>query len=475
MRVALINPGMRLETLGRFRGLMEPMPVLGLAYLAAVAEAAGHDVLVVDMFAEGGTADDAARRVAAHRADVVGLGILTPSAPVCLEVLAAVRDRLPGCVTVAGNIHADVFASELLVTGAVDIVVHGEGEATFAELLRVLDCAGIDGLQGVPGLSFRGSGGALHADPGGRPLPDLDALPLPAWHLFPYRRYGMLPLADLARPSLAMGASRGCPYRCGYCSLLHAGSTYRARDPIAVVDELQTLRERFGARQIGFVDPVFPLGKDVFLRFAEEMRRRGLHREVAWISETRVDRLDREVVRAMRGSGCGRVLLGIESGVDQLLDGVDKGVDTETVRAAVRLCREEGLQTVGLFMLGLPGETEAMTRRTIDFAKDIGLDFAKFAITVPFPGSQLYADLRASGRAGRRDWAEYSTFQPAPDKLVYVPRQVSNEALVDLQRRGTREFYLRPAMVFHHLVRVRTIRPRQLLHGLRGVLGGARA
>ena len=183
-----------------------------------------------------------------------------------------------------------------------------------------------------------------------------------------------------------------------------------------------------------------------------------------------MDAVDRETLRLMRRSGCRRLLFGIESGVDLLLEKVTKDFSTERVREAVALCQEEGIETVGLFMLGLPGETRAMTEETIRFSCDIGLDFAKYAITIPFPGSQLYADLVAEGRLNRNDWDNWTTFQPNPDLLPFVPRDVSNTELIALQRAATRRFYLRPTMVFHQLFKVRSIGPRQVLHGLRSLL-----
>ncbi len=121
-------------------------------------------------------------------------------------------------------------------------------------------------------------------------------------------------------------------------------------------------------------------------------------------------------------------------------------------------------------MIGLPGETEEMTLQTIEFARALDLDFAKFAITVPFPGSKLYEDLRAEGRLDRDDWENFTTFQPDPNKLPFVPRDVDNAFLIKMQKRGTASFYLRPKMIWRHLAEIRTVRPRQIWNGVRGVL-----
>jgi len=140
------------------------------------------------------------------------------------------------------------------------------------------------------------------------------------------------------------------------------------------------------------------------------------------------------------------------------------------VRRTIALCREEDIQTVGLFMIGLPGETEEMSRQTIDFACGLDLDFAKFAITIPFPGSQMFEDLRREGRLDRNDWENWTTFQPDPDLLPFVPRDVSNARLIELQKWGTRKFYFRPRQIVRQLVAIRSMTPQQIWNGVKGVL-----
>lgn len=459
---------MNMKALGKFQGLMEPMPVIGLAYIAAMLQQDGHDVRAIDQFTYGMGVDKVIDQAREFRPDVLGIGMLTPSTPVALAIAEQAKAALPGVKVVVGNVHADIFYKEILTRRAVDAVVHGEGEHTITELVRAWE-SGRSDLSGIQGVSWKDESGAVRKNASRPVIQDLDALPYPAWDLFPYTRYGLLPFADVAHPVLSMTGSRGCPYRCEFCSLLYTGSNYRKRDPIKLVDEYEYLHERYGVKQIGFVDPIFPLNKKILFKFCEELMRRGLHKKVCWLSETRVDRVDRESLRIMRASGCRRLLFGIESGVDLLLENVNKTFSTETTRRAIRMCREEGIDTVGLFMIGLPGETPEMTRQTIDFAKSLDLDFAKFAITVPFPGSQMFEDLRREGRLNRDDWENWTTFQPDPGKMVFVPREVSPEYLIRMQKQGLREFFLRPKMVYRHLVEVRTINARQLVHGVRGM------
>lgn len=472
MRVALVNTAMDMGKLGPFARLLEPMPVVGMAYLVSVAERAGHRVRAFDQFADQIPTAKLLGQVVAFQPDVLGLGVLTPSASMAAQIAGAVRSALPRCTIVAGNIHADVMPKETLSRGSFDVVVHGEGERTFVELLAALgDGTPPTDLGDVAGISYRDATGEVRRTAERPLIEDLDTLPYPAWYQFPVHAYGLLPLADVAKPTLVLSGSRGCPYRCGFCSLLHAGSTYRRRDPEAMADEYEFVQRCYKVRQIGFVDPIFPLDKKVVMAFCESLLRRGMQRKVAWISETRVDRVDQETLMMMRRSGCRRLLFGIESGVDALLGNINKTFTTDRVRDTIALCRQERIQTVGLFMIGLPGETEEMTRRTIDFACGLDLDFAKFAITIPFPGSQMFEDLRKAGKLDRDDWENWTTFQPDPALLPYVDREVGPATLIRLQKWGTRRFYANPRAVFRQLVGIRTITARQIANGLRGIFG----
>ncbi len=468
MRVLLINPAMNMRKLGRFANLLEPMPPTGLAYIAGALDAHGVHVRVVDMFAEKLSGAEVAERARRFQPDLVGMTVLTPSAPVCVQLVDRIRAAVPQARFVWGGIHAEVFAEEICRDHGVDFCVHQDGEITSQELVDALQ-DGRDDFSAIAGLTWRTVDGDVVTNKQRVLNRDLDALPYPAWHLFPIHRYGLLPFADFAKPVLTMAGSRGCPYRCDYCSLIHTGGkTYRRRDPIKIVDEYQFLVERYGVRQIGFIDPIFPLVKKDLKPLCEEIARRGLDQKCAWLSETRADRLDPETCRLMYEGGCRRVLMGIESGVDMLLGNVNKTLTTDKVREGVANARDAGIQTVGLFMIGLPGETPELTRETIEFSIELDLDFAKYAITVPFPGSKLFDD-RWQKDLYRDDWDNYTTFNPDPDALIYHPPGYDPAELVKMQQVAMRRFYMRPTQFKRQLVNLRTISPRNLLYGIYGM------
>lgn len=468
MRVLLINPSMNMRKLGRFANLLEPMPSIGIAYIAGALEAHDCHVRAIDMFAEKLSGEEVIERAVRFRPDLIGMTVLTPSAPICETLSEALKSRLPEAKIVWGGIHAEVFPKEIIEAGLSDFVVHHDGEITITELVDAIAKNEKD-FSDIDGLSWRTTDGEAVTNQPRELNRDLDSLPYPAWHLFPIHKYGLLPFADIAKPVLTMAGSRGCPYRCDYCSLIHTGGkTFRRRDPIKIVDEYEYLVDRYGVKQIGFIDPIFPLVKKDLKPFCEELVKRGLDKKCVWLSETRADRLDVETTDMMYAGGCRRVLMGIESGSDLLLGNVNKTLTTNKVREGVANAKASGIQTVGLFMLGLPGETPEMSKQTVEFAVDLDLEFAKFAITVPFPGSKLFDD-RWQKTLFRDDWENYTTFNPDPDRLIYHPHNYDPAELVKMQSYALRRFYMRPRQIRKQMVELRTITPKMFLYGIYGM------
>lgn len=463
MKVLLINPSFNFKKFGRFGRFMEPMPCVGLAYIAAVLEKDNIDVEIIDDFVLKLGVSGILDVIKKKRFDIVGISCLTPSAPTAFSIAASIKKYNNRILTVLGNIHATIFAEDILRNEAVDVVVHGEGEHTILELIDAVK-ENKDFTQ-IKGVSFKQDGRIVRTPPR-ELIENLDELPYPAWHLFPYKQYGFLPFVDTKRHTLSVSisGSRGCLYHCSFCSLPNS-SKYRQRDPKRIVDEIEYLISKYYVRQIGFVDPMFPFYKKQGLEFCEEMVRRKLNDKIAWLCETRVDVVDKELLRAMKAAGCRRIIYGIESGVEELLNNVVKRFNLEDIRRAIRNTKEVGILTTGLFMIGLPGETREMTQKTINFAKELNVDFAKFAITVPYPGSQLYDSLTKSGKLKRRDWENFTTFNPNPKDLVCVPGKIEPAELIKMQRMAHFEFYLRPKIILKQLFKIRTIRLKDLLFG----------
>lgn len=365
-------------------------PPLGLLYVAAAARVAGHEVRVLDCtFLRR---EEAARRVLAARADVVGISCLSTLEDDCFGLARLLRGRCR--LLVAGGPLPTCDPGRFLED--FDAVVRGEGERTLVELLAALE-AGRD-LAGVPGVVARAGRDGGDALP--RPFePDLDELPFPARDLLPNEAY----IADGRRRSgtavTTVMSTRGCPYACDFCSNVVFGASYRARSPGGVVDEVEQAL-RLGYDRISFADDVFTLEPDRVAAVCEEIRRRGLR--FAWECLGRVDGFDVPLARVMRGAGCDRVFFGIESGVDSVLRLMDKRTTAEQSRGAVLAAHEAGLQVGAFFILCYPGETDDTVLQTLRFLTALPLDYAGLTVPYPLPGTGLYQRMGERTRPQRR-------------------------------------------------------------------------
>jgi radical SAM superfamily enzyme YgiQ (UPF0313 family) len=468
----LINPYMNVPAgFGRYRALLEPMPPVGIAYLAASLRHAGADVRVFDAFAAQWSVAEAADAALAASPDVVGISCLTPSAPYVFELARRLKERNPAVTVMLGNLHAIIFADEILSYGTVDIVCMGEGERIVADLVRWR--RGEISLTDIRGLRYRNGGVTDTGDAG--LIDRLDDLPRPDWRDMPYRRYGLLPFATIAKPLLTVSASRGCPFRCRFCSLKYLGRAVRRRSAESVLDEILALVRDYGVRQIGLVDAYFPIDAKHGFEFAAAAQRIGAARLPQLLAQLRVDVVSRELMRQLRAVRLRRVMFGIEAGAQELLDIAGKRFTLAQARDAVRICREEGVETVGFFIFGMPGDTPEFAERTIRFANKIPLDFAKFSMFVPFPGSDFYDMLIEQKVLDARDWQRFTTFNPKPHELPFVPPGMTPAQLGGYHRRATLRFYLRPRVIANLLFRVRTVPYRMVLAGAWALTRGAAA
>jgi radical SAM superfamily enzyme YgiQ (UPF0313 family) len=470
VRVVLINPGAR----GHSR-LMLPVPPLGVTMLAAMAEARGHEVQVWDQFAAGDSAAAVASRLAREPVDLIGLSVLTPAEPMVREIAWLYRLNGGKGRIVLGGVHATVFHRELVDAGIADVVVRREGEGPFAELLDALSAG--RPLGGVAGLTFR-DGGTVATDDAEQ-LKDIDALPVPAWHLVREGLdvYAQAPSLGLYGRSLPILASRGCPRRCSFCGqeIFHKG--VRVRRVESVIAEIEVLGRRHGARNFVFLDANFPVSRGHGHRFCDALIAAGLHREMGWSTELKVDIVDRDLLFHMREAGCRNIEYGFEVGSETVLAATDKGTRVEHALAAMRLTREAGIHTFGLFMIGLPGETARDIGRTFRLARRLDCEMVKFNITIPYPGTALFEQHRAE-LLSRFDPETYNAWFVGDDPartVTVVPGGLSPERLLLLQRLLMFGYYLRPRVLLRHLRR-RSLSPAHVLMGLgflvEGVLRG---
>ena len=374
-------------------------PPLGVAYIAAALQEAGHDVRVLDCtFLRR---DEAARLALAAKADVVGISCMATMEEDARWFAEHLRGRCS--LLVAGGplptCDPDAFLEHF------DVVVRGEGEQTMRELLDARE-TGAD-LGAVPGVVCRRGTGARARGEGGGAAPcapprpfagDLDAIRFPARELLPNARYIDFGKKNYGYSITTVMSTRGCPFRCEFCSNVVFGESYRERSPQNVVDEIEKALA-LGYERISFADDVFTLNGRRVLAICAEIRRRRLR--FAWECLGRVDTFDHATALAMKAAGCFRIFFGIESGNDAVLKLMNKQITTAQARSAVAAAHRAGLEAGAFFILCYPGETDDTVLDTLRFAASLPLDYVGLTMPYPLPGTAL---LERVGDGVTRTW-----------------------------------------------------------------------
>jgi radical SAM superfamily enzyme YgiQ (UPF0313 family) len=470
VRILLVNPESKLPIDTRIS------PPLGLAYLAAVSEQRGDQVRVHD-----GDIEDVPLEAVLREFDPEVVGITANTT----QISAAWRDALlarsiSGVPVVLGGPHPTSLPEESAAKPFVDVVIRSEGEATWLELLSLWE-QGIavlkkrksdDGSKanpdtplpahlvpsGISGISFQDESGNVVSTPDRPPIPakELDKMPLPAWHLFKLDRYTNLqPTVDQVDGlSLPILTSRGCPYRCSYCSQI-GPRRWRARSVESVVAEWRWLVQEQGAAEIGVLDDSFNIDRQRVLDICQRLVEEGLN-QVPWImiNGIRANLADEQVLAAMKEAGCIRAAFGVESGNQEILNTVvDKQLTLEQVRAAFSAARAVGMETIGFFIIGLPGETEATMDDTIRFACELDPVVANFSIATPFPGTTMYETVKAQGHILASNWDDFVFFEgKARFEMPGLPAELVERKWKEAYRR----FYLRPKRIARTMSRKET-------------------
>lgn len=446
MKIALIFPNLSDTSIDRrmidrvkfeIRGIYPP---LGLAYIASILEEDGHEMAFLDANAECLTLSEIRDRIVTLQPNVAGLYCATLMINEVRSVARAVREVNPGITTIVGGPHLAVFPDATMAFSEFDIGVIGEGENTVRELATALESGG--DLTKVKGIAFKKGEKTIKTEPR-EYVTDLDALPFPAWHLLPVSKYRDI-LTRRPGRSATMITSRGCPFRCIYCSAeCRLGRKFRYRSPDNILEEMLYLRDTFGVREICFYDDTFTVRKDRIAALCALLIERDA--DIEWECRTRVDLVDREMLANMSRAGCFRIRYGVESGSDRILRRLRKGITVERTEEAVSMTVDNGIEAFGYFMIGCPGETRDTVEKTAGLIRRLDFDYVNVNIlAIRPPGSELFQWAADEGFIDPDYWLRYSAGEPLDPAPQLVSRELSARKLESFQKRMYRGFYLRP-------------------------------
>ena len=430
-KIALVNP----PTLKGVYHHQLFLPI-GLAYLAAVLKAKHHEVKVIDCPAMEIDHEKLKAKISSFEPDVVGITSMTPTIKSTLMSAYAAKEACPAAVTALGGPHATFMDRQILEQeAAVDVVVRGEGEQTLLEMAK--NIAHSKSLHKVEGITIR-HGDQIIQTPNRAFIQNLDDLPYPAYDYFQldkYRLYGKLFLPIIT--------SRGCPFQCSFCTTSRIlGKEYRARSPKNIVDELEFLKNKYGADAFTFYDDTLTLDKNRMFKICEGIKTRKIN--LPWDCQTRVDQVSKEVLAEMRETKCQQVFFGVESGCQEILDAVKKRTTVKQNAKAIKLAKDAGLFVAISVMVGYPGENKDMLKQTIGFIHETEPDDVYLCIATPYPGTELRRLVKEMGLKMSTDWGQYDTVTP-----VFENPLLSAEDLLKLRKEFYDSFYS-PRYVLRH-------------------------
>lgn len=435
-------------------------------YLAGALRQAGFgDLRFIDAMTED-LSDDALRDIiAAEKPDIVGSTAITPSIYAAERTLRIAKELHPGVVTVLGGIHATFMYQQVLSEAPwIDVIVRGEGEEIFTELVRAV----ADGLwpgvrSAIEGLAFteKGlSGDRIVATKAARTVKNLDAID-PDWSILDWKRYIYIPMnSRVAIPNMA----RGCPFTCSFCSQWKFWRDYRVRDPVKVVDEIERLYREHDVRFFILADEEPTINRKKFIRFCEELIARGLPEHVQWGINTRVTDIlrDAELLPFYRKAGLLHVSLGTEAAAQMKLDRFHKETKIADNRRAIELLRKAGIVVEAQFIVGLENETAETLEETYRMARDWAPDLANWSMYTPWPFTSLYREL--SDKVEIFDFEKYNFVTP-----IIRPDAMDRGELLDRVMSNYRRFYIRKTL-FSYLWAGSGQRRRYLLGCVRAIL-----
>ena len=433
------------------RGLLPP---LGIGYIAAVLIQAGHEVKIIDSQVLDYSVDEILDEVSTYKPDVLGISFLTPQEDSACKLIVQLKRHFKDVSIIAGGAHPTCFPWETMEKcKGIDILVAGEGEYTMLDIIRCLQNG--RSLAEVKGIYYRNDNGKIMKSPQNASIVNLDTLPPPARYLYPLNSYAPEPFENKKLPSTSIIVSRGCTYaKCTFC--YRSGilkREYRIQSVEKTLDELRYIVKKFRIKEFVFYDDDLGSNKKWLIKFCNLLKKEKI--PIIWSFRGRPNMVDYETLRQAKEAGCFSVAFGFESGNQDLLDNIKKGITLEQSRQAADLANSLGLEVVGTFMLGLPGETPQKAERTIEFAIELDCAYAAFIPTHPFYGTQLYEQCVKEGKIVPSTYSIDMLYTRYIPTVTYTPAGYKDkEELEDMIKKAYKRFYLRPGYFWKHIRKI---------------------
>ncbi len=382
MKVLLINPGWGSVISKKGKRFNRAWPPLCLLNCGALLEKEGIEVELIDARAKAVSPSELGERI--KKFDKVFI----TSSPIdrwqCpnldigtfIQQIEEIRKEERERLYIMG-VHGTLYPEKLLELTSAKAIIRGEPELTILDICKEKD------LSEIKGITYRHNG-KISSNPD-RPLLDLNDLPIPAFHLIDINNYGYELLGD---KFVLFEGSRGCPYPCIYCLKTMYGKGYRKKSPERLIEEVDYVINKIGAKNGYFIDLEFTLNRELVDKLCDFLIEKQY--DFHWCCQTRADTVDIDILKKMKDAGCELIHYGVETGSQWIMELIDKKISLSKIAEGVALTKKVGIETACFFLFGFPGETLKDMEETIRFAKELNSTYASFHIASPYPGTRLY-------------------------------------------------------------------------------------
>jgi len=453
MKITLINPKYVLWS----PNVWAP---LGLAYVAASLEKAGHKVKIIDMNAFKISDKDVLGMI--RNSDAIGIGGLITEYMKIINLANLIKETYPDKPVILGGPCTTTLYEKVLDRTKADYAVIGEGEVSTVNLVDAIEKGKT--LRKVKGIVFRDKDKTVMTETQ-PPIDNIDTIPFPARHLLKMNTYIYdyfktigIELEDYKNREIrntTILSSRGCPYKCIFCDKGTWGYRWRFRSPQNIIDEITMLKERYKINCIFFDDDTFVIDRNRVEKFSEMMR----DLDVIWFCDGRVNLMQsKDIFVKMRQGNCRVIGYGVESGDQKILDSMKKMITLDQVRNSVKYAKEADIKVGGFFILGMIGDTRKTIKKTFEFARELKLDYYTFSVATPYPGTELYDSAVKEGFIKKDQYDALYESDWLANVSANLTKGLTEEDLRKLQNKAFMEFVIKKQFGKHFYLHPRFIK-----------------
>jgi len=373
---------------------------IGIANIGTALSEVGVESEMLDIFALGYSRDDVVEYLRKSRWDLIGINAYSTQYPWAKWMADEAKRLHPQALIVMGGPLATFNSKLVLEKTNTDICVISEGEETIKDVV-----GNLGNFANVAGICFKSDAGAIIETSPRQYIQDLDSLPFTNYEFFPMDVYfGNIGVGGVPGvKTINMLTSRGCPYKCNFCSRTFKGSRLRSIDN--VVEEIGLLRDKYGIQGVAFADELVLVNKKRAYELCEKIKPLKIY----WNCQGRANIVDLELLKAMQAAGCTSVGYGVESGSQKILDSMNKRATVKQNELAITNTLKAGMTPIVQMIYGYPGEDQDTIRETVEFFDrvhfypPVGYGDAFVSLMTPLPGSPIYEDLLKHGRIGKEE------------------------------------------------------------------------